>query len=265
MMTSTDPANHAQFAAHDRSSPPAVVLLSGGLDSATTLAMACRDGFACHTVSFDYGQRHRVELEAASEVAANLGAATHRCVRIDLEGLRSCEPIRASQQERRTSGGSALIDDLEIPKDRDEALMGAGIPVTYVPARNTIFLSHALALAEMLQSTDVFLGVNAVDYSGYPDCRPQYIRAFEQMANLATRAGVEGRKLVIHSPLIDMTKRGIIETGLELGVDYARTHSCYDPDGRGRPCTRCDACLLRQRAFEHLGREDPLLARWGCG
>jgi 7-cyano-7-deazaguanine synthase len=232
---------------------PGVVLLSGGLDSATTLAIARHDGFICHTLTFDYGQRHRVELDAARRVAASLGAAGQHLVKIDL----------------RAFGKSALTADIPVPKDRDEAAMAKGIPITYVPARNTIFLAYALALAEVLGSTDVFIGVNAIDYSGYPDCRPQFIRAFEQMANLATRAGVEGtqhRPLAIHTPLIDWPKTRIIERGLELGVDFALTHSCYDPlpGAPGRParaCGRCDACLLRQRAFAELGLTDPALLR----
>ncbi len=231
----------------------AIVLLSGGLDSATTLAIARAQGFAVHALSFDYGQRHRVELDAARRVAAAMGVASHRWAVIDL----------------RAFGHSALTDDIAVPKDRADAEMAAGVPVTYVPARNTIFLSYALALAEVVHCSDVFVGVNAVDYSGYPDCRPQYIRAFETMANLATRAGVEAtaagcKWLTIHTPLIDWPKVKIIERGLALGVDYALTHSCYDPtpdpSGGGKPCRHCDACLLRQRAFEQLGMIDPLLA-----
>ncbi len=226
----------------------AVVLLSGGLDSATVLAMARADGFACHAISFDYGQRHRVELRAAHRVAEHLGVASHQVVTIDL----------------RAFGGSALTDDaLLVPKDRDEATMAGDVPITYVPARNTIFLSYALALAEVRGATDIYLGVNAVDYSGYPDCRPDYIDAFERMANLATRAGVEGQRLTIHAPLIDLAKVEIIEQGLALGVDYGLTHSCYDPveDGEhrlgARPCGRCDSCVLRGAAFGKLGMVDP--------
>ncbi len=219
----------------------AVVLLSGGLDSATTLAIARDMGFACHALSFGYGQRHRVELDAAGRVAEHLQAASHRRIDIDLAVF----------------GGSALTDQIDVPKDRGEQQMAAEIPVTYVPARNTIFLSYALALAEVLQSGDVFIGVNAVDYSGYPDCRPEYIRAFEQMANLATKAAVQGSPLRIHTPLIDWPKTTIIERGLELGVDYGLTHSCYDPDDQGRACGRCDACRLRLAAFKTLGRTDP--------
>lgn len=219
----------------------AVVLLSGGLDSATTLAIAREQGFDCHAISFNYGQRHEVELEAARRVAAHLGVASHRWVELDL----------------RAFGGSSLTDDIDVPKDRDESQMANGIPVTYVPARNTVFLSYALALAEVIDSGDIFMGVNAVDYSGYPDCRPQYIAAFEAMANLATKAAVEGRPLLIHTPLIDWPKTRIIERGLELGVDYGLTHSCYDPDDSGCACRRCDSCRLRLAAFDALGRTDP--------
>lgn len=227
--------------------PPAVILLSGGLDSATTLAIARHEGFACHALSFDYGQRHSIELQAARRVAAQLGVVEHRFVKLDL----------------RAFGHSALTDDIAVPKDRDPADMSHGIPITYVPARNTIFLSYALAFAEVIDAADVFIGVNALDYSGYPDCRPQYIEAFQNMANLATRAAVEtGRKLTIHAPLIDLSKVQIIQRGLELGVDYALTHSCYDPDpaSGGRGCGRCDSCLLRRRAFEQLGLTDPAVA-----
>ena len=229
-------------------SKAAVVLLSGGLDSATTLAIARHEGYVCHALSFDYGQRHRVELDAARRVGAHLGVASHRCVEIDVRGLGGLT-------------GSALTDDVDVPKDRDEQQMSAQIPVTYVPARNTIFLSHALALAETLNCTDIFIGVNAVDYSGYPDCRPQYIGAYQAMANLATRAAVQGELLTIHTPLIDWPKAKIIKRGLELGVDYGLTHSCYDPvDEAGRPCGRCDSCRLRQSAFDQLGMTDPLRA-----
>ncbi|MCC6679921.1 MAG: 7-cyano-7-deazaguanine synthase QueC [Phycisphaeraceae bacterium] len=226
--------------------PPAVILLSGGLDSATTLAIARNAGFACHGLSFDYGQRHHIELEAARRVAAHLGVAEHRFVKLDL----------------RAFGHSALTDDIAVPKDRDPGAMSHGIPITYVPARNTIFLSYALAFAEVIDAADVFIGVNALDYSGYPDCRPRYIEAFERMANLATRAAVEaGRKLTIHAPLIELSKVQIIQRGLELGVDYALTHSCYDPGAAsGRVCGRCDSCLLRRRAFEQLGLSDPAMA-----
>lgn len=222
---------------------PAVCLLSGGLDSATTLACARRDGFACHALSFDYGQRHRVELEAAARVARALGAAAHSTAVIDL----------------RVFGGSALTADIHVPKGRQTAEMAAEIPITYVPARNTIFLSFALAWAEVLGASDIYLGVNAVDYSGYPDCRPEYIAAFERMATLATRAGVEGHlPLRIHTPLITLTKADIIRLGLSLGVDYSLTHSCYDPSPGGQPCGACDSCLLRRAGFAAAGLEDPL-------
>ncbi len=223
-----------------------VVLLSGGLDSATTLAIARQEGFVCHALSFDYGQRHRVELEAAQRLAAHLNAASLRVVSIDL----------------RAFGHSALTDAIPVPKDQLDKPSDA-IPVTYVPARNTIFLAYALALAEVLDAADIHIGVNAVDYSGYPDCRPAYVRAFETMANLATRAAVEGRRLTLHTPLIDLTKTAIIRRGLDLGVDYALTHSCYDPASSGAPCAHCDSCLLRQRAFADLGLTDPLLLKHG--
>ena len=230
----------------DPTNPPrAVVLLSGGLDSATTLAIAADRGYACCALTFDYGQRHLVELDAARRVAEQVGVAEHRWVSIDL----------------RAFGQSALTDDLAVPKDRDAAAMADDIPVTYVPARNTIFLSYALAYAEVTDVADVFIGVNAVDYSGYPDCRGDYIAAFERMANLATRSGVQGRRLTIHTPLIDLTKVQIIRRGLELGVDFARTHSCYDPDAAGRACGHCDACRLRIAAFEQLGMSDPVASR----
>ena len=223
------------------SSPPAVVLLSGGLDSATTFAIARARGFACHALSFRYGQRHVVELSNAAAVARHLGAVDHRVVEIDL----------------RAFGGSALTADLPVPKDRDDAARAEGIPITYVPARNTIFLAYALASAEVLGAADIFLGVNAVDYSGYPDCRPEFVQAFERMANLATRAGVEGRHLTIHAPLLSMTKAEIIARGLELGVDFGMTLSCYDPAPDGASCGRCDACHLRLEGFRQLGRRDP--------
>lgn len=221
----------------------AVILVSGGLDSATVLAMAKADGFSCHAISFDYGQRHKIELEAARRVAERMGVASHRWVNIDM----------------RAFGGSALTDDIEVPKDRSEQKMSDDIPVTYVPARNTIFLSYAMGLAEVLGSTDIFIGVNAVDYSGYPDCRPEYVKSFEAMANLATKAGVEGQVMRIHTPLIDMRKTEIIDRGLQLGVDYGLTHSCYDPAEGGRACGRCDSCLLRSKAFTNLGMVDPVL------
>jgi 7-cyano-7-deazaguanine synthase len=222
---------------------PAVCLLSGGLDSATALAFARRDGFACYALSFDYGQRHRIELEAAARVARSLGAVEHKTVVIDL----------------RLFGGSALTADIDVPKDRPASAMTHGIPITYVPARNTIFLSFALAWAEVLACSDIFIGVNAVDYSGYPDCRPDYILAFERMANLATRAGVEGaQKLTIHTPLIAFSKAEIIRAGLALDVDYSLTHSCYDPAADGRACGHCDSCLLRVAGFAAAGAVDPL-------
>ncbi len=227
-------------------SPQAVVLLSGGLDSATALAIAQAQGFHCHAISFDYGQRHDIELDAAREIAQHAGVTSHRWVKLDL----------------RAFGGSALTSDLPVPKDRDDSAMAEGIPITYVPARNTIFLSYALALAEVIEARDIFIGVNAVDYSGYPDCRPEFIRAFETMANLATRAGVEGNPVKLHTPLIDLPKTRIIERGLELNVDYGLTHSCYDPADAGHPCGRCDACLLRIRAFHDLGMKDPCMTRW---
>jgi 7-cyano-7-deazaguanine synthase len=228
---------------------PAVVLLSGGLDSATVLAIASAQGFETYAISFRYGQRHAYELEAAAQLARRHGARRHVVVEFDL----------------RTFGGSALTADLEVPKDRSPDEMGHGIPVTYVPARNTIFLSFALAWAETLQCADIFVGVNALDYSGYPDCRPQYIDAYQRMANLATRAGVQGElRLAIHAPLIQMSKAQIIRQGLQLGVDYALTSSCYDPGPTGRPCGRCDACLLRAKGFAQAEAIDPLLLRFGA-
>ncbi len=221
----------------------AAVLLSGGLDSATTLAIARAEGFACYALSFDYGQRHRRELDAARRVAAALGAEAHLVVAFDLRAI----------------GGSALTSDLPVPKDRLPEAMAAGVPVTYVPARNTIFLSFALAWAETLAAADIFIGVNVYDYSGYPDCRPEYLRAYEAMARLATRAGVEaGQRLTIHAPLIEMTKAEIIRRGLALGVDYGLTHSCYDPMPDGLACGRCDSCLLRLKGFAEAGATDPL-------
>ncbi len=216
----------------------AVVLLSGGLDSATTLGLARARGFACHCLSLDYGQRHRVELEAAARVAASLGASAQRTVRLDLAQF----------------GGSALTDTaIAVPIGGP----GPGIPVTYVPARNTIMLSLALAWAEVLGATDIFVGVNAVDYSGYPDCRPEYLRAFEAMANLATRAAVEGHKLSVHAPLIAMSKAEIIRSGNALGIDYAMTVSCYQPDATGRACAVCDSCRLRRAGFADAAVADP--------
>ena len=220
----------------------AVILLSGGIDSATTLAIAGRDGFACYAISFDYGQRHRHELRASKGVAEAMEVHRHIIIPFDLRAI----------------GGSALTDDIPVPKERDEAAMGADIPVTYVPARNTIFLAFALGWAETLDAFDIYMGANAVDYSGYPDCRPEYIAAFEQMANLATKAGVEGAgKFRINTPLIHMTKAEIIHTGIELGIDYSMTHSCYDPAEDGAACGRCDSCLLRQKGFREAGIPDP--------
>ena len=230
----------------------AVVLLSGGLDSTTTLAIAQAEGFTTHAMTFRYGQRHSVELEAARLIAEKMQVAKHIVVDIDLAMF----------------GGSALTSAaLEVPKDRSLAEMDAGVPITYVPARNTIFLSFALAWAEVLGAADIFLGVNAVDYSGYPDCRPEYIAAYEQMANLATKAGVEGsQRLKIHTPLITLTKAQIIRRGLDLGVDYSLTTTCYDPDPiSGKPCGRCDACQLRIKGFQENGMEDPALSRHFTG
>ena len=221
----------------------AVVLLSGGLDSATVLAIARAEGYDAYALSFSYGQRHSWELECARLVAAAGGATEHRTTSIDL----------------RAFGGSALTADIAVPKGRMPEDMGDDIPITYVPARNTIFLSFALAWAEVLGSSDIFLGVNALDYSGYPDCRPEFIEAFERLANLATRAGVEGRQaLKIHTPLIALSKAEIIRRGLELGVDYSLTSSCYDPSPSGQPCGRCDSCVLRQKGFRENGLADPL-------
>jgi 7-cyano-7-deazaguanine synthase len=220
----------------------AVVLLSGGLDSSTVLAIAKSEGFTPFALSFSYGQRHLAELDAARRVAAETGVAGHVVAEIDL----------------RVFGGSALTAEIDVPKGRSESELGVGIPVTYVPARNTIFLSFALAYAETLAASDIFVGVNALDYSGYPDCRPEYIESFERMANLATKAGVEGtQRLRIHAPLMQLTKEGIIRRGLELGVDYSLTTSCYDPDPRGRACGACDACQLRLRGFAAVGIADP--------
>ena len=221
---------------------PAVVLLSGGLDSSTVVAIAQRDGFEVHALSFSYGQRHTVELEAAQRVAAAAGITDHRIATIDLG----------------TFGGSALTDDIEVPKHSSAEDMGEGIPVTYVPARNTIFLSFALAFAEVLGSSDIFIGVNALDYSGYPDCRPEFIDAFQTLARLATKTGVEGStKVTIHAPLMDMTKADIVTVGTGLGVDYGITISCYDADDDGRACGQCDSCHLRKRGFADAGIADP--------
>ena len=221
----------------------AVVLLSGGLDSTTVLAIAKADGYTPYALSFRYGQRHTIELEAAQRVAQAQGVARHVIADINL----------------RVFGGSALTGDIAVPHHDSADELGEDIPSTYVPARNTVFLSFTLAWAETLGSSDVFIGVNALDYSGYPDCRPEYISAYEKMANLATKAGVEGTQhLKIHTPLIDLTKAQIIERGLALGVDYSLTHSCYDPDGQGLSCGTCDSCLLRRRGFAELGLEDPV-------
>jgi 7-cyano-7-deazaguanine synthase len=220
----------------------AVVLLSGGIDSTTTLAVAIAQGYEAHALSFDYGQRHQIETEAARRVAHSLGAKEHRIAKIDL----------------RTFGGSALTDDVDVPKKRSEKEIGAGIPVTYVPARNTIFLAYALAWAEVIPASDIFLGVNAIDYSGYPDCRPQFIEAFENLANLGTKAGLEGRRFHIHTPLIKFSKADIIRKALELGVDLSRTHSCYDPTPEGLACGECDSCLLRLKGFREAGIKDPI-------
>ncbi len=224
------------------SKPRAVVLLSGGLDSTTILALAIQDGFELYAVSFRYGQRHEIEVAAAARIAATFQVAKHIVVDVDLRQL----------------GGSALTSDISVPKHETVEAIGTEIPVTYVPARNTVFLSYALAWAETLGAGDIFIGVNAVDYSGYPDCRPEYIEAFERMANLATKAAVEGTQSIkIHTPLIHLTKAQIIKTGLSLGVDYALTTSCYDPSEAGTSCGHCDACLLRRKGFADNGLEDP--------
>lgn len=222
----------------------AIVLLSGGLDSATTLAIARKEGFACHALTFRYGQRHSRELDAAGRVARALGVVEHRLIEIDLRAL----------------GGSALTDPrIEVPKDRPDLGDSGDIPPTYVPARNTIFLSYALAWAEVLGAFDLFIGVNSTDYSGYPDCRAEFVAAFEAMANLATAAAVQGRgRYRIHTPIIEMTKAQIIRTGVSLGVDYSLTHSCYDPDPQGRSCGRCDSCRLRLKGFAEAGLTDPV-------
>jgi len=224
----------------------AVVLVSGGLDSATALAEARAAGFDCYAMSFNYGQRHRQELEAAQRVCDSLGVVKHVVIDLNLRAI----------------GGSALTADVDVPKHRDEATMSSGIPITYVPARNTVFLSIALGWAETLGAFDLFIGVNAVDYSGYPDCRPEFIRAFESLANLATKAGVEREGTFrIHTPLIQLTKAEIIRRGVELGVDFGLTHSCYDPTPEGRPCGACDSCVLRAKGFVEAGLEDPALSR----
>jgi 7-cyano-7-deazaguanine synthase len=221
---------------------PAVVLLSGGIDSATAAAVARAEGYELHALTFRYGQRHTREVESAKRIATALGAKQHLILDLNLRQI----------------GGSALTDEIPVPKGRSVEEIGAGIPVTYVPARNTIFLAHSLAWAEVLGSEDIFLGVNAIDYSGYPDCRPEYIVAFERMANLATKAGVEGRsRLTIHTPLIHLTKAQIIQRGVALGVDFALTWSCYDPKPNGRPCGACDSCILREKGFAEAGIPDP--------
>jgi 7-cyano-7-deazaguanine synthase len=220
---------------------PAVVLLSGGLDSATVLAIASQQGYACHAISFDYGQRHVAELNAADQIVTALGVASHRMIQVDLRSI----------------GGSALTSDIAVPTDRSNEVMGQGIPITYVPARNTVFLSLALGLAEVVKAFDLFVGVNAVDYSGYPDCRQEYLTAFEQLANLATQAGVEGRgRFRIHAPLVKMSKSEIIRTGTQLGLDYRLTVSCYQADAQGRACGRCDSCQIRRKGFVDAGLSD---------
>jgi 7-cyano-7-deazaguanine synthase len=220
----------------------AVVLLSGGLDSTTTLAIAMAEGYETYALSFEYGQRHKIETEAARRVAAALGAKEHRIARIDL----------------RVFGGSALTDAIDVPKRRSETEIAHGIPVTYVPARNTIFLGYALAWAEVIHASDIFIGVNAIDYSGYPDCRPEFIEAFERLANLATKVGVEGSRFKIHTPLIKLSKADIIRKAVELGVDLSLTHSCYDPTPEGLACGECDSCLLRLKGFREAGIKDPV-------
>ncbi|MBT3183669.1 MAG: 7-cyano-7-deazaguanine synthase QueC [Nitrospina sp.] len=221
----------------------AVVLLSGGLDSTTTLALAKKQGFDLFALTFDYGQRHSVELDRARDIARHFGVVDHQIVKIDL----------------RQFGGSALTDSIDVPVGRDQEEMTAEIPITYVPARNTIFLSFCLAYAEVKEASNIFIGVNAVDYSGYPDCRPEFIAAFEILANLATKAGVEGKnQMKIHTPLIELSKAEIIEKGLELGVDYGMTHSCYNPGGDGKSCGVCDSCQLRLKGFQEAGVKDPI-------
>ena len=221
---------------------PAVVLLSGGIDSTTTLAIAIAEGFEAYALSFDYGQRHQIETEAARRVADSLGVKEHRIAKIDL----------------RVFGGSALTGDVDVPKRRSEPEIGHGIPVTYVPARNTIFLAYALAWAEIISASDIFLGVNAIDYSGYPDCRPEFIEAFQTLANLATKAGVEGTRFQIHTPLIKFSKAEIIRKAVELGVDLSLTHSCYDPTPEGLACGQCDSCFLRLKGFREAKIKDPI-------
>jgi 7-cyano-7-deazaguanine synthase len=220
----------------------AVVLLSGGLDSTTTLALAIAEGFEAYSLSFDYGQRHKIEIDAARRVAKSLGAKEHRVAKIDNDIF----------------GGSALTSDVDVPKARSEAEIIRGIPITYVPARNTVFLSHALAWAEVVGALDIFIGVNALDYSGYPDCRPEFVAAFEKLANLSTKTGVEGAHFKIHTPLIKMSKAEIVRKALELDVDLSLTHSCYDPLPDGRACSQCDSCQLRRKGFREAGVNDPI-------
>ena len=227
---------------HSEPYKKAVVLLSGGIDSTTTLAIAKSEGFGLYAISFNYGQRHTCELKAAQRVAEAMGVKQHIIISFDLRAI----------------GGSALTDDIDVPKGRDEEEMGGDIPITYVPARNTVFLSFALGWAEMLEAFDIFFGANILDFSGYPDCRPEYLRAYEAMANLATKAGVEGKgKFTIHAPLIKMTKAEIIRTGIALGVDYRLTYSCYDPTEEGLACGECDSCILRKKGFRESGVPDP--------
>src|SRR5437762_3024049 len=220
----------------------AVVLLSGGIDSTTTLATALAEGYEAYALSFDYGQRHQIETEAARRIADSLGAKEHRIAKIDL----------------RIFGGSALTDDVDVPKQRPQSEIAHGIPITYVPARNTIFLAYALAWAEVIPASDIFLGVNAIDFSGYPDCRPEFIKAFENLANLGTKAGVEGRRFQIHTPLIKFSKAEIIRKAVALGIELPLTHSCYDPSPEGLACGQCDSCLLRLKGFRAAGTEDPI-------
>ncbi len=220
----------------------AVVLLSGGLDSTTVLAIAKEEGYECYCLSFQYGQRQSIELERAKEIAKKMAAAKHLVLQLDLDKI----------------GGSALTDDIDVPKERELEEISSGVPVTYVPGRNTIFLSHAAAWAETLGVEDIFIGINVMDYSGYPDCRPEYLKAFEQAINLGTKLGTEGKQFTIHAPLMHMTKKEIIQRGTELGVDYGVTHSCYDPDEHGKPCGECDACQLRLKGFAEAGLQDPV-------
>ena len=220
----------------------AVVLLSGGIDSTTTLAIAMAQGYATYALSFRYGQRHEREIAAATKIAIALGVHEHRVAEIDL----------------RIVGGSALTDTIDVPKNRAQSEITAGVPITYVPARNTIFLSYALAWAEVLDASDIFIGVNALDYSGYPDCRPEFITAFENLAKLATKSGVEGQRFRIHAPLISLSKAEIIRRGAELGIDFSLTHSCYDPTADGRACGRCDSCQIRLKGFHEAGLRDPI-------